>query len=157
MKDKNHKIPTLINLPAWIIILGTSLIALSSCSTENTPVYSLTTDVSPAEAGSVSPDQGEFDEGTEVQVNASANEHWVFTGWGGDYSGSNNPATVMMDDDKSLSALFEKKEYALTVTIEGEGEVEERLVNAKSTDYPAESVVELTAVPAGGWEFIGWG
>ncbi|MCG2587985.1 InlB B-repeat-containing protein [Rhodohalobacter sulfatireducens] len=156
MKRRKNRISTVIKLPAWLFILGASLIAVSSCSTENTPVYTLTTNVSPAEAGSVSPDQGEYDKGTEVQVSASANEHWVFTGWGGDYSGSTNPATIMMDDDKSLSALFEKKEYALTVNIEGEGTVEERLVNAKSTDYPAESVVELTAVPAGGWEFTGW-
>jgi surface protein len=145
-----------MNLPAWLFILGVSLLAMNSCSTENTPVYTLTTNVSPVEAGSVSPNQGEYDKGTEVQVSASANEHWVFTGWGGDYSGSTNPATIMMDDDKSLSALFEKKEYALTVNIEGEGTVEERLVNAKSTDYPAESVVELTAVPAENWEFTGW-
>jgi photosystem II stability/assembly factor-like uncharacterized protein len=143
-------------IPIWTLIVFASFFTIYSCSTENTPVYTLTTDVSPAEAGSVSPDQWEFDEGTEVQVNASANEHWVFTGWSGDYSGSNNPVTVMMDDDKSLSALFEKKEYALTVTIEGEGTVEERLVNAKSTEYPAESMVELRAIPAGGWEFTGW-
>lgn len=139
-----------------IILVGLVWFGSVACSTDNKPVYNLTTNVSPAEAGSVSPDQGEYDKGTEVQVSASANEHWVFTGWGGDHSGTSNPATIMMDDDKSVSALFEKKEYALTVTIEGEGEVEERLVNAKSTDYPAESVVELTAVPAGGWEFVGW-
>ncbi|NBC66639.1 MAG: hypothetical protein GVY07_13415 [Bacteroidetes bacterium] len=156
MKKRNHRISIVMNLPAWLFILGVSLLAMNSCSTENTPVYTLTTNVSPVEAGSVSPDQGEYDKGTEVQVSASANEHWVFTDWGGDYSGSTNPATIMMDDDKSLSALFEKKEYTLTVNIEGEGTVEERLVNAKSTDYPAESVVELTAVPAGGWEFTGW-
>ena len=127
MKTNKYCISIVRKLPAWIFILGASLFALSSCSTENTPVYSLTANVSPAEAGSVSPAQGEFDEGTEVQVSASANEHWVFTGWGGDYSGSTNPATIMMDSDKSISALFEKKEYALTVNIEGEGEVEERL------------------------------
>lgn len=143
-------------LAVWLLLVGVTFFGIISCSTENTPVYTLTASVTPAEAGTVSPNQGEFEEGEQVQVTASANEHWVFTGWGGDHSGSSNPATVMMDSDKSLNALFEKKQYELTVNIEGVGEVEERLMNAKSTDYPAESVVELTAVPAGGWEFIEW-
>lgn len=157
MKTQSHTIFAAGIMPIWMVFLCASLITLTSCSTESTPVYTLSTDASPAEAGTVTPGQGEYDEGTEVQVNASANEHWVFTGWGGDHSGSGNPYSVLMDSDKTISALFEKKEYALTVNIEGEGEVEERLVNAKTTDYPAESVVELTAVPAGGWEFTGWG
>jgi len=37
-------------LLVWIFILGASLIALSSCSTENTHVYTLNTNVSPAMA-----------------------------------------------------------------------------------------------------------
>ena len=82
-----------------------------SCSAENTPVYSLTTNVTPAESGSVSPARGEFDEGEQVKITVSANEHWVFTGWGGDYSGKENPVTIVMDNDKSVTALFEKKEY----------------------------------------------
>ena len=139
-----------------LLTVFTCILLFISCSTENTPLFTLTTNISPAEAGSISPAQGEFKKGEQVQVTASANEHWVFTGWGGDHSGTSNPATVMMDKDKSLTAMFEKKEYPLTVNIEGEGEVSERLVNAKSTDYPAESVVELTAIPAGGWEFTGW-
>ena len=137
-------------IPIWTLIVCASFFTIYSCTTENTPVYTLTSSSSPVEAGSVTPAQGVYDEGTEVEITASANEHWVFAGWSRDHSGTSNPASVLMDSDKSISALFEKREYALTITMEGEGEVEERLVNAKSTDYPAESVVELTPVPAVG-------
>lgn len=139
-----------------MVIIGISLASILSCTTESTPVYTLTTIISPSEAGNISPAQGKFEKGEQVQVTASAKEHWVFTGWGGDYSGTSNSATIKMDNDKSLTALFEKKEYALTINIEGEGEVEETLVNVKAADYPAKSVVQLTAIPAGGWEFTGW-
>lgn len=150
---KNRKSPSTIIQFLTIIIAGASLL---SCSTNSKSNYSLTTNVIPSEAGSISPSEGDFEDGEQVQVTAIANEHWVFTGWGGDYSETENPVTIVMDDDKSLSALFEKKEYSLKINIEGEGEVEERLMNAKATDYPAEAIVELTAVPEDGWTFLEW-
>lgn len=155
-KEKKQSVRTVRGVLTWMVLAGISLASFLSCITKTKPVYTLTTIISPSEAGSISPAQGEFNKGEQVQVTASANEHWVFTGWGGDYSGTSNPATIKMNKNKSLTALFEKKEYALTINIEGQGEVEEVLVNAKTTDYPAESVVQLTALPAGGWEFTGW-
>src|SRR5690625_7404597 len=70
------------------------ILLLTSCGTENTPVYQLTTATDPAEAGSVSPSGGEFDEGTSVTLQASANEHWVFSGWSGGLAGSQNPDSL---------------------------------------------------------------
>lgn len=150
---KNRKSLSTIIQFLTIIIAGVGIL---SCSTNSTSSYSLTTSVSPAEAGTIAPSEGDFDESEQVQVTATANDHWVFTGWGGDYSGTENPVTIVMDDDKSLSALFEKREYSLKINIEGEGEVTERLLNAKATDYPAEAIVELKAVPEDGWTFLEW-
>lgn len=134
------------------------LFIVLSCSTESTPVYTLTVNVSPDEAGSVNPVTAEADEGEPIQVTASANEHWVFTQWQGDHTGTTNPASITMDRDKTVTAMFEKREYPLTVSVNDEdgGMVEERLVSAKTTDYPHDAVVELTAVASNGWEFTGW-
>ncbi|MEX2345163.1 MAG: VCBS repeat-containing protein [Balneolaceae bacterium] len=142
----------IIRFSTLLILFGIS----ASCSTDSTPVYILKTSVSPDEGGSVSPDQGEFDSGTEVEIMASPNEHWVFQKWEGDQNGTANPATVTMNSDKDLMAIFIKREYPLTLTTEGEGTVGEAVVQAKSTDYPHGTMVELTANAAEGWSFVEW-
>jgi hypothetical protein len=133
-----------------------SLFVFANCSTENTPIYSLSTNVNPSEAGTISPASGEFDEGTEVEIVANQNEHWVFQEWQGDYSGSQNPISISMDSDKHITAMFFKREYPLIIEIEGEGTVQERIVQQKTTDYPHETIVELEAVPLDGWKFTEW-
>jgi uncharacterized repeat protein (TIGR02543 family) len=127
-----------------------------SCSTESTPVYQLTTHANPEEAGTVDPASGEFDEGSSVEITAEPNEHWVFVGWQGDHSGTQNPDSVTIQDDLSITALFEKREYPLTIHLEGDGSVDQEIISAKSTDYPHGTAVQLTAEPADGWEFSEW-
>lgn len=52
--------------------------------------------------------QGEsFAAGTHIVVTAVPDSGWRFTGWGGSLSGSANPDTVIMDEDKSIFANFE--------------------------------------------------
>lgn len=135
-----------------------TLLAFSaiSCTTESTPSYQLTTSSVPTEGGSVSPASGEYDEGTEVQVQATANENWVFDGWQGDQTGSQNPMTVTMDADKMVSALFVKRQYPLTINYDGEGTVTETVVPTKMTDYEHGTVVELEANPGTGHNFGRW-
>ncbi len=144
---KQIKIVTLLILSSFIFF---------SCSTENTPVYQLSTSVNPAEAGSVSSAEGEYDEGTEVSITATPNEGWLFDEWQGDLSGSENPKILTMDSDKNITAFYIKKTYPLTVSIEGEGEVQEEKILEKSTDYEHGTVVVLKAEPAEGWEFVEW-
>ena len=143
------------------VTLHTTIVAVAffmfiSCSTESTPIYQLTTSAVPAEAGTVTPLQGEYEEGEQIVITATPNEHWVFEGWQGDHTGSENPASVTMTTDKSITALFTKQEYPLTIQKEGEGEVRQRVVQAKTTDYPHGTIVELSAEPEQGWEFIEW-
>lgn len=110
----------------------------------------------PTEGGTIAPASGEYDEEAEVELSASANENWTFDGWQGDLSGDTNPKTITLDSDKSVAALFIKRDYPLTITTEGQGKVTEQIVQPKSTDYPHGSIVELTAEPEVGWEFDGW-
>ncbi len=140
------------------LILGLILISFSitGCSTKSTPVYQLTTSSIPAEAGSVNPASGEYKNGEEVQIQATANENWMFDGWEGDQGGSQNPVTITMSEDKTVNARFVVREYPLTVTTDGAGTVSETVVQAKTTDYEYSTVVELEASASTGWNFFEW-
>jgi pectate lyase len=56
--------------------------------------------------GSVDPSGGSFIEGTTVSLQASPAPGWVFAGWSGDLGGNANPAALVMDAARSVSARF---------------------------------------------------
>ena len=87
------------------------LFFLSSCGSESTPVYSLTTTPTPDEAGSVSPSSGEYDEGETVEITATPNADWRFVRWAGDIAGDENPKTVIVDRDLSINAIFDDSPF----------------------------------------------
>jgi uncharacterized repeat protein (TIGR02543 family) len=75
------------------------------------PCYSLTTTVSPAGGGIVTPSSGgncgdKYYSGTSVNLTATPNSGYIFSGWSGDITGSSNPASVTMDSDKTITANF---------------------------------------------------
>ena len=132
------------------------LVLFTFCSDDDDIQYQLTTQVFPEESGTVAPQSALYNKGEEVQLKATPGIHYVFKNWSGDAAGDENPMSVVMTDDMVVTANFEKKTYALTVEIEGQGTVKEEIVQAKSTDYPALTQVQLTATPDEGWEFFGW-
>lgn len=139
-----------------LLVLTIVAVTLTNCTTKSTPTYQLTTSSIPADGGLVSPSLGEFDEGEVIQLQATANENWIFNGWEGDQAGSQNPVSITMNSDKNISARFVKREFPLTINTEGEGTVTETIVQPKTTDYESGTVVELHANSAGGWTFAGW-
>jgi uncharacterized repeat protein (TIGR02543 family) len=123
------------------------------------PTYTLSSTVSPAEAGKItaSPSASTYPEGTQVTLTAEPNENWVFKQWEGDEASTSNPVQVTMASNKTLVAVFVKRDYPLTIKIEGEGTVEEKIVtNPSGREYPHGTTVELTPKPKEGWEFDGW-
>lgn len=152
----NHLNEKTINYRGLSLAFLFAFLIAVSCSTESTPVYQLTTTAEPTEAGSVTPATAETEEGMSIQITANANEHWLFDRWGGDYSGTGNPGSILMNSDKRVTALFIKRDYPLTVTITGEGSVQEEIVQQKATDYEYGTTVQLTAVAEEGWVFSGW-
>jgi uncharacterized repeat protein (TIGR02543 family) len=126
-----------------------------SCGTESTPVYTISTSVNGE--GEIEPSSGEFEEGETVTLTATPTQHWVFDEWGGDASGTSSSVTITMDADKNILGNFIRKEYPLSITIDGEGTVDEQVITKpKTTDYPFETVVELTPIPDPEWKFTGW-
>ena len=115
--------------------------------------YTLT--VTPVGSGSVgkSPDQPDYPHGTLVDLTATADAGWTFTGWSGDASGSTNPLQVTMDGNKNITATFTINTYTLTVTPVGNGSVGK---SPDQPDYDFGTLVDLTATPATGWHFVGW-
>ena len=139
-----------------IVLLFFSLALTVNCSPDpEIPVYTLT--VIAGDGGTVSQMGGSFEEGTSVTITATPNPEYEFTGWSGGASGTDNPLTLVMTTDKSITASFAKKKYALTVDVVGQGTVNEQVISAgKSTDYNSGSLVRLTAVAATGWQFVSW-
>ncbi len=97
----------------------------------------------------------DYEHGTVVELTAEPDEGYVFVEWKGDIEGSENPEEITVDDPKEVTAVFEKKEYELSVDTEGEGNVKE-VLEQKSKEYDYGSVVELTAEPAEGYTFVEW-
>jgi uncharacterized repeat protein (TIGR02543 family) len=68
--------------------------------------YSLTTNISPSGAGSVSPSSGEYESGVQVTLTASPASGYAFDHWSGSASGTTSTITITMNSDKSLTANF---------------------------------------------------
>jgi predicted glutamine amidotransferase len=54
------------------------------------------------------PDQATYTQGTEVKLTAIPTSGWNFTGWSGDLTGTENPATILMNSNKTITATFTK-------------------------------------------------
>ena len=130
-------------------------LAIISCS-KDPILYTLTTSTNPTEGGTLLPSSAQFEEGETVVLNATPSEEYVFFSWAG-VSGENSTTSIVMNSDKSVVALFVKKQYSLEISVEGEGEVTEKIIKAgSSTDYNSGTIVELSANPVSEWVFVEW-
>lgn len=143
-------------LVLFVAVIGTLFI--SGCgSTDSTTNYQISISASPSEGGTVSPSSGQYEEGTSLDISATPSEDFRFVEWQGGYEGTSSSATITVDSDKNIQAVFAKREYALTVNTEGKGTVDESVLQTTSTtDYESGTIVELTANPAEGWKFVEW-
>ena len=139
------------------IFLLLSFIFIISC--EKDPIiYTLTIQSNPVEGGTFSPTSPQdYEPGSAAIISATPSAEYVFDGWTGSVTTSDQSFSMTMDADKSLTANFIKKQYPLTITIQGEGTVSENVIKAGvATDYNSGSIIELTANPSYGWEFSEW-
>jgi uncharacterized repeat protein (TIGR02543 family) len=131
-------------------------------STTTGPTWRFTTTTPPQQTLNVNvvgngtvaraPNKATYNLGETVTLTANPAAGWRFAGWSGDLTGTNNPETLLMDGNKTVTATF-VEQYSITVNINGGGTV------TKSPDkafYDLNDVVQLTATPATGWAFTGW-
>ncbi|MCH6233745.1 InlB B-repeat-containing protein [Cognataquiflexum rubidum] len=72
-----------------------------------TVTYTLSTIALPAAGGTISPATGQQAQNAAVNITATANAGFTFVRWEGDVTGTSNPASVTMNADKSVVAIFE--------------------------------------------------
>ncbi len=80
--------------------------------------YTLETQVSGEGAVQRIPDKARYTHGEIVELTAVPDNGWGFVGWSGDLEGSENPAEINMDSDKSVTATFTRNRYTVNLVAE---------------------------------------
>ena len=139
-----------------------SLLVIITCTKDafeqetEVPTVFFSVKASSLAGGSIDNTGGSFESGSTITITATPEAEYIFTGWTGT-SSSENPLTVTINSNLTITANFEKRKYPLTINIEGEGTVKEEIVSTgKSTDYDSGSIVKLTAVPSDGYALMKW-
>ncbi len=126
--------------------------AIKQFTTEGIVDFVLT--ISLDEGGRTDPAEGvhNYEEGEQIDITAIADPNYIFIGWSGDCSGTDE-CQLEMTSDKSVHAGFELQEWDLTISSDEGG-----------TTTPVEGIhhyehgesVAVTASASEGYEFIGW-
>jgi len=111
--------------------------------------------------GSVDPSSGDVVSGSTVVLTATPADGWGFDHWEGDASGSENPLSITVASDTTITAVFTADEtpgqptptVILAVEVSGQGRVE---LDPPGDEYLAGTDVLLTAVADDGWRFDRW-
>lgn len=93
---------------SFMMALALVLFSCGEDTPEPTVTYTLSTVALPNAGGSVSPATTSHAANANVEVTATASAGWTFVRWEGDLSGSTNPATITMNGDKAIVAVFEE-------------------------------------------------
>ena len=127
--------------------------------------YTLTTSAATGGSISASPAANcnsgtQYTAGSVVQLTASADTGYEFTGWSGDASGTINPVSVTMNGNKSVAASFSQVCYSLDIKVDppagGDVSLNPTRNCNSGTQYLTGTVVELTPTVNDVWEFIEW-
>jgi hypothetical protein len=73
-----------------------------------TTKYTYNTTVTPVGGGSISPNTGSYENGSQVTLLASPAKGYQFASWSGDASGTSPSITIILDSNKNIVANFEK-------------------------------------------------
>ena len=142
------------------ILSSLILLSILSCGKESPvvsdPVISYTLTVSSGTGGSVSSPGGSYNQGQSVSITATPNSEYVFVNWSN--GSTDNPLSITVNSNQTITANFEKRKYPLTVSITGSGTVSEEIISAgkTTTEYTSGSVIRLTANASDGWSFSSW-
>ncbi len=101
----------------------------------------------------LSPSKESYVLNEEITVEAISDEGWYFEKWEGDLEGDTNPAYLKIDSNKSVKAYFVIKEFSMTLSSQGNGEITK---NPDESTYYYGDEITLTATPDEGWSFTGW-
>ncbi len=84
------------------------IIALFNCKPKPEPeYYSITINITGWGEVMLSPEQDEYEQGTQVEATATPGRDWSFTTWEGDLSGTEATQNITIDSDKTITAVFD--------------------------------------------------
>ncbi|MDC1401911.1 BspA family leucine-rich repeat surface protein [Flavobacteriaceae bacterium] len=145
------------------LLIFSLVLFINSCSKDaplpDEPVITkYTLSVSASDGGNVDPSSGTYNENSSVVITATPSAGFEFTEWTGDASGTDNPLTVTMTGNKTITATFSRIQYTLNVGVVGQGSVTKEVTDPDKTseEYNSGTVVRLNATPDNGWVFNNW-
>jgi uncharacterized repeat protein (TIGR02543 family) len=100
------------------------------------------------------PNQTSYSTGQTVTLQAVPNTGYTFSGWSGDLTGTTNPATVVMDTNKSVTANFTAIPVTYTLSVSATNGTVTKTPN--QTSYTSGQTVTLQATPDPSYKFSGW-
>lgn len=126
-----------------------------------TQSFTLTTAVSGLGAVSRDPLQTNYSAGTEVELTAVPQPGHSFSRWSGGITGTQNPVTVTINSNVTITAAFVEEEKTLTVITAGigSGTITGAGINCGADcteDFQSGDTVVLTATPSSGSAFGSW-
>ncbi|HNY85133.1 MAG TPA: DUF4397 domain-containing protein [Candidatus Hydrogenedentes bacterium] len=150
-----------LSTPAVCADIPTLVGAGFTVSTENVEPCGIELNLQVTGTGQTSPASGirRFPEGTEVIVSAQpvAGSGWAFQEWQGDLTGTDTNRTLVMDANKTVTAVFTDTGDLLTITVGTEGAGSgDTAPPAGVYSYLRSTATLFAAFPAPGSFFDGW-
>ena len=103
--------------------------------------------------GQVNPPPGKYCRGSKIQFTGTPDRGYKFEKWGGDFSGTENPVSYVMNDNLYLEAYFTPLPvYTLTTNVKGGGHVSA----SANGDYYEGDKVRIIAFPNWQEQFLRW-
>lgn len=130
-----------------LLVTGLFIAACSPVATAPTavPTYSLSVDVSPLGAGSVTPPGGNWDSGLKVTLNAIPNQGYTFDYWEGAASSSSQSIDIVMSSNKNVIAHFKPA----TLESSKEEDAKDELYNIQTAVLAGMADAQVSSIPGG--------
>lgn len=113
--------------------------------------YTVQLQSNPPSGGTVRPDSGEFEAGSQITVSATPANGYRFDHWSGDASGTANPLLITPDRDMVITANF-IKQWPLNTT----ADPTQGTVNPSGGIYDEGKVITVTATALFPYAFQTW-
>jgi hypothetical protein len=122
--------------------------------------YRLTLNVAPTDSGQITLAPAQPADGyiasKRVTITATASAGYKFSQWEGDLTSSTNPASIVLDRNKSITVVFSPL-YRLTVNVDPlSGGTVSPTPSQPAEGYVEGTIVTLTATAAEGYKFDHW-
>jgi len=114
--------------------------------------YTLNVTINSSDGGTVTPVNGIYDEGVQVELTATAAPGYRFLNWSGDATGAYTNITVVMNGNKNITANF-IAQYTLNISV---SPVAGGKVTKASGTYDDGATFTITAIPNDGFAFDQW-